>query len=100
MVLKAGTALGRGHQLWEMNEINKLMWPNPQGIGFVSDAAQARTAAIAGNSAWSRTGPAPLYRRACVGAADKAIPELKAKGHDVTGLKYKPITVTVTPGGK
>ena len=28
IVLKNGTALGHGHQLWQMNEINKLVWPN------------------------------------------------------------------------
>ena len=33
IVLKNGTALGHGHQLWQMNEINKLVWPNPSGIG-------------------------------------------------------------------
>src|SRR6266550_367771 len=28
IVLHNGTALGHGHQLWQMNEINKLVWPN------------------------------------------------------------------------
>ena len=31
IVLKNGTALGHGHQLWQMNEINKLVWPNSYG---------------------------------------------------------------------
>src|SRR5919202_980448 len=29
IVLKAGTALPRGHQTWQMKEINALIWPNP-----------------------------------------------------------------------
>ena len=29
-----GPTLGEGHQRWQMNEINKLIWPNaPNGIG-------------------------------------------------------------------
>ena len=48
IVLKAGTTLGRGHQTWQMNEINKLIWPAPvRGIGVMNPIAFARTAAIA-----------------------------------------------------
>ena len=47
IVLKNGTALGHGHQLWQMNEINKLVWPNSYGIGHVSTAQVASTAKIA-----------------------------------------------------
>ena len=37
IVLKAGTTLGRGHQTWQMNEINKLIWPAPvRGIGVMN----------------------------------------------------------------
>ena len=39
IVLKNGTALGHGHQLWQMNEINKLVWPNASGIGVVPASA-------------------------------------------------------------
>ena len=35
IVLKNGPTLGAGHQAWQMNEINKLVWPNPSGIGVV-----------------------------------------------------------------
>src|SRR3954463_15101370 len=47
IVLKNGTALGHGHQLWQMNEINKLVWPNAFGVGHVSPAQVANTAKIA-----------------------------------------------------
>ena len=47
IVLKNGTLLGRGHQTWQMNEINKLIWPAPvRGIGVMNPVAFARTAAI------------------------------------------------------
>ena len=47
IVLKNGTALGHGHQLWQMNEINKLVWPNPSGVGLVPTSALNATAKIA-----------------------------------------------------
>ena len=33
IVLDNGPTLGAGHQAWQMNEINALVWPNPSGIG-------------------------------------------------------------------
>src|SRR5262249_39237923 len=47
IVLKNGSLLGRGHQTWQMNEINALTWPNPRGIGLPPTGALAQTAAIA-----------------------------------------------------
>src|SRR2546426_5623422 len=47
IVLQNGPTLPRGHQLWQMNEINKLIWPNTNGIGVMNPAAFKQTAAIA-----------------------------------------------------
>ena len=34
IVVKAGSKLGASHQLWQVNEINKLIWPSPApGVG-------------------------------------------------------------------
>ena len=33
IVVSQGTALPKGHQTWQMNEINALIWPNRLGIG-------------------------------------------------------------------
>jgi NitT/TauT family transport system substrate-binding protein len=96
IVLKNGTALGHGHQLWQMNEINKLVWPNPSGIGHVSAAQVANTAKIAKTYGVIKKLPvgATTYKY-----ADKALANLKGST-DIYGAKYKPITVKVTPGGK
>jgi NitT/TauT family transport system substrate-binding protein len=32
-VVVKGYKLGGSHQLWQMNEINKLIWPSERGIG-------------------------------------------------------------------
>ena len=33
IVVAPGSKLGASHQLWMMNEINKLIWPSPNGVG-------------------------------------------------------------------
>ena len=30
-----GSQLGASHQLWQVNEVNKLIWPSPDGIGMI-----------------------------------------------------------------
>ena len=100
IVLKNGTALPGGHQLWEMNEINKLIWPNSKGIGIMDPAAFKRTAAIAlkykviKHAASSKAYDAQL--------AKAAVQYLKnhVAGIDVNGKGYKPIKVTLRAGGK
>jgi NitT/TauT family transport system substrate-binding protein len=96
IVLKNGTALGHGHQLWQMNEINKLIWPNTSGIGHVPPALVANTAKIAKTYGVIKKLPvgATTYKY-----ADQALNNLKATT-DIYGSKYKPITVHVTAGGK
>src|SRR5438874_1358349 len=39
LVLDNGPTLGKGHQTWQMNEINALIWPAPDGIGVMDKAA-------------------------------------------------------------
>src|SRR5919197_4765581 len=38
-VLAQGPTLLRGHQAWQMNEINALIWPAPKGIGIMDKKA-------------------------------------------------------------
>jgi NitT/TauT family transport system substrate-binding protein len=96
IVLKNGTALGHGHQLWQMNEINKLIWPNTSGIGHVQPAQVANTAKIAKTYGVIKKMPT---RATTYQYADQALNMLKPTT-DIYGSKYKPITVQVTEGGK
>src|SRR5204863_2230654 len=43
-VLPHGPTLLKVHQTWQMNEINALIWPAPQGIGLMNPKAHAFTA--------------------------------------------------------
>ena len=38
ITLQYGPTLPKGHQTWQMNEINKLIWPSASGIGIMNKA--------------------------------------------------------------
>jgi NitT/TauT family transport system substrate-binding protein len=96
MVLANGSALGRGHQTWQMNEVNKLIWPAPHGIGVMSPAAAKRTVTVARQGKLIKKRPSTWYR---TDLAKKAVANLKRKGIDVYAKHWKPAVVHVTPGG-
>jgi NitT/TauT family transport system substrate-binding protein len=103
MVVKAGSKLGASHQLWQVNEVNKLIWPSPQGIGMVDKTAWDRTVTIASGTK-NKDGQTVLTG-APAGLAytndytQKALEKLRGMGVDTTGTGFKPITVTLNPGG-
>jgi NitT/TauT family transport system substrate-binding protein len=98
VVLKYGTTLGKGHQTWQLNEINKLIWPSPQGLGIMDPAAYKQTAEIAQQFAIIKAAPKDgLY---VTTYAQKALDELKGMGVDVNGANYTPQTVQITKGGE
>ena len=50
IVVARGSKLGASHQLWQMNEINKLIWPSPNGIGMVDKTAWDQTVKVASST--------------------------------------------------
>jgi NitT/TauT family transport system substrate-binding protein len=97
IVLKNGSLLGRGHQTWQMNEINALIWSNPKGIGLPPAGAVTQTAAIAKKYGVINNTPSGATNYTY---AAKAVAQLKAAGVDVNGKRWKKGNVKVTPGGK
>jgi NitT/TauT family transport system substrate-binding protein len=102
LVVTKGSKLGKSHQLWQMNEINKLIWPSPSGIGILDTAAWDRTVQIA-QSAKNLEGKTVLTKAPDkaydMTYAQKAVDELAAAKADTAGASFKPITVTLTEGG-
>ena len=97
IVLNNGPTLGKGHQTWQMNEINAITWPAPNGIGVMDKAAFDRTAKIAQDFKVIKKAPSPdAYR---TDLAQDAVDEISAEGVDVNGKDYKKVTVKVTPKG-
>jgi NitT/TauT family transport system substrate-binding protein len=97
LVLKSGSLLGRGHQTWQLNEINKLIWPNATGIGTVPASAVSATAKIAKTYGVIKKAPSGATNYTY---ANQAVAQLKAAGVDVNGKSWKPAVVKLTAGGK
>ena len=102
IVLKYGPTLGASHQLWQTNEVNKLIWPSPDGIGIINSDAWAQTVDVAMNaknlegSTVITTAPdKDAYTNEYIQKALDALGDLDTKGAD-----YKPIDVTLLEGGK
>ena len=96
-VLAQGPTLLKGHQTWQMNEINALIWPNAKGIGIMDKAAFGRTAQIAKQFKVIKKTPSGAYRD---DLAKAAVAQLKSQHVDVYGKTWKKAVVKVTAGGK
>jgi NitT/TauT family transport system substrate-binding protein len=96
IVLQADPTLGRGHQTWQMNEVNALIWPAPGGIGIMDPAAFERAAGIAREFGVIHEIPPGAYR---TDLATAAMCALQREDLDVCGREWKRAAVEVTPGG-
>lgn len=106
IVLKYGPQLGASHQLWQTNEVNKLIWPSPDGIGIINADAWAQTVDVALN-AKNLEGSTVITTEPDEGAytndyIQKALDELTAEDSsiDLIGDGFTPIDVTLEEGGK
>jgi len=103
MVVAKGSKLGKSHQLWQVNEVNKLIWPAAGGIGVINDADWKQTVDISMTTK-NQTGDTVL-KKAPEGLAftndyiNQAITTAKAAGVDVNGTAFQPKTVTLEAGG-
>jgi NitT/TauT family transport system substrate-binding protein len=97
IVLKYDAALPKGHQTWQLNEINALIWPSPNGIGIMDQAAFDRTVSVAVEGEILGAAPAGTAFR-----NDLAQAALDALGTtaDTKGTSYQKQTVTLTQGGQ
>jgi NitT/TauT family transport system substrate-binding protein len=103
IVVSAGSKLGNSHQLWQMNEINKLIWPATNGAGMIDKAAWDQTVSISqqtknqdGATVITKAPDADAYSNDYV---TKALDLVKAAGVDAVGAGFKPLTVTLEEGG-
>jgi len=103
LVVAKGSKLGKSHQLWQMNEINKLIWPSTGGIGVIDDAAWKQTVDISmttknqtGDSVLTKAPEGLAYTNDYI---NQAITQAKAAGVDVNGASFQPQTVTLEAGG-
>src|SRR5699024_472077 len=105
ITLAAGSGWGPSHELWMVNETNKLIWPAPDGIGVIDEAAWDQTVQGA-LSAVNETGASPITTEPPPTAwsnewIQQALDELAAEHEDLdmTGESFSPIEVTLEEGG-
>ncbi|MBU3719017.1 MAG: ABC transporter substrate-binding protein [Actinobacteria bacterium] len=103
IVVSKGSKLGASHQLWQMNEVNKLIWPSKGGAGMIDAAAWDRTAKLSqetknleGSTVLTKAPDAEAYTNDIV---TEAMAILQGLGVDVIGSSYTPITVELKEGG-
>ncbi len=100
IVLENGSTLGESHQTWQLNEISKLIWPSPDGIGIMDEDLWAQTVAVAIEGEVISEEPSEGAWR-----TDLAMAALEALGMsmpdtDVTGDMWEPVEVMLRPGGE
>jgi NitT/TauT family transport system substrate-binding protein len=98
-----GSKLGASHQLWMMNEVNKLIWPSPMGVGVIDPALWGQTVEIAlgtknleGAAIITSQPPDTAYTNTF---AENANAALQGQGLNTTGGDFTPITVVLKEGG-
>jgi len=104
IIVSAGSTLGASHQLWQANEVNKLIWPSPDGIGYIDEAAWDRTAEISLNTP-NLEGATVITEAPSEGAYTNEIVEaawalLDGMDLDLFGEGFTPIDVELQPGGE
>jgi len=103
IVTANGSKLGKSHQLWMMNEVNKLIWPSPNGIGVMDPAKWTQTVEISLGTK-NLEGATVLTAQPAEGSytsqyAEVADSVLIGEGLDVTGEAFTPIVVVLNEGG-
>lgn len=95
-VLENGPTLGEGHMRWQLNEVNALIWPSPQGIGMMDEGAYQQTVDI--STEFKVLTKAPDETAYRTDLAQKALEGLADA--DTKGESFQKQTVEVTPGGE
>jgi NitT/TauT family transport system substrate-binding protein len=103
LVTDKNTILPLTHQKWQMNEVNKLIWPAESGVGFIDPEAWDRTAKLSqetknaeGGQVLTKAPDSAAYTNDIVTAAHALLEEM---GIDLVGADFAPATVTLTEGG-
>ncbi|CAN5517650.1 hypothetical protein BH23ACT9_BH23ACT9_39290 [soil metagenome] len=98
IVLDNAPTLGESHQAWQINEVNRLIWPAPLGAGIMDPDLWAQTVEVAVSEEIVSEQPSDDSYRTDI--AEAAVERLQQAGIDVTGEGFEPVTVTLREGGE
>ena len=97
VVLDNAPTLGRSHQTWQLNEINALIWPSPDGIGVTDQDLWDQTIDVAVSEGILQSAPtAGAFTNDIV---NEALDNLRDDGVDVVGSGWQRRIVTLNEGG-
>jgi NitT/TauT family transport system substrate-binding protein len=100
IVLDNGSTLGASHQTWQLNEISKLIWPSPAGIGIMDEDLWAQTIAVAIEGEVISEDPGDgAYRTDLVQAALDSL-AMDMADLDLTGEEWEAVEVELLEGGE
>ena len=95
LVVEAGTALGLGHQTWQMNEVNALIWPARTGLASsIPTPGITRSPRLRRAESCSTTPRADAYR---VDLAQR--PSTRSAASRRPRRHWTKAVVEITPGG-
>jgi NitT/TauT family transport system substrate-binding protein len=95
-VLASDAALPKGHQTWQLNEVNGIIWPAPSGIGITDPAAFDRTVQVAlDGGILTKPVEGTAWRN---DLAEAALAEMADE--DTKGESFVKSEVTLTEGGQ
>jgi NitT/TauT family transport system substrate-binding protein len=97
-VLAAGPTLGTSHQQWQLNEINKLIWPSPGGVGVMNELLWNQTIKVSTDE--GILGDAPTQGAFRTDLAEQALASLRSRNVDVIGDGWAPQTIELKEGGE
>ncbi len=98
VVLDNAPTLGTSHQTWQLNEINGLIWPSPDGIGVMDQDLWDQTVDVATSEGILENEPdSDAFR---TDLAEAAVKSLEDDGLDVNGNDWQRQTVILNEGGE
>ena len=97
VVLSKAPTLGRSHQAWQLNEVNGLIWPSPDGIGVMDQDLWDQTIDVAVSEGILKS--APTTGAFTNDIVNEALANLRADGVDVVGSSWQRRTVILNEGG-
>lgn len=98
IVLANGADLGRSHQEWQLNEVNALIWPSPEGAGVINGARWDQTVRVSLGEGVLQAEPADsAFTNRFV---EEALLMLDEAGVNTQALGYAKSEVQVNEGGR
>jgi NitT/TauT family transport system substrate-binding protein len=98
IVLAAGPTLGESHQAWQLNEINNLIWPSPDGVGAMDPALWDQTVEVAVSEGILSS--EPTEGAFVTDVTQEALANLVGAGVDTVGDGWESKDIELNEGGE